>query len=116
MAVRLYGIPNCDTVKKARAFLTGRGVAFDFIDYKKQGLRGETLDGWLGALGWEALLNRKGNTWRGLDDAMRASALDAAGARELMLAHTSVIKRPVVVWGDGRTTVGFDADDWAARA
>ena len=51
MAVRLYGIPNCDTVKKALAFLTGRGVAFDFIDYKKQGLRGETLDGWLGALG-----------------------------------------------------------------
>ena len=116
MTVQVHGIANCDTVKKARAFLTERGVAFDFNDYKKQGLRAEALDAWLAALGWEALLNRKGNTWRGLDDAARAAATDAGGARQLMLAHTSVIKRPVVVWADGRTTFGFDADDWAARA
>lgn len=116
MTVQVHGIANCDTVKKARAFLAERGVAFDFNDYKKNGLRPETLDAWLAALGWEALLNRKGNTWRGLDDAARAAAADASGARQLMLAHTSVIKRPVVVWADGRITVGFDAALWADRA
>ena len=116
MAVRLYGISNCDTVKKARAFLTERGVVFEFIDFKKHGVPADALDDWLAVLGWERLLNRKGNTWRGLDASVQASATDSAGARRVMLEHASVIKRPVVVWADGRTTVGFDADDWAARA
>ncbi len=116
MPVRMYGITNCDTVKKARAFLSLRGVAYEFIDYKKQGVPADSLDDWVAALGWERLLNRKGNTWRGLEDGARAAATDAAGATRLMLAHPSVIKRPVVVWGDGRTTVGFDADEWAQVA
>lgn len=114
-AVQMYGIANCDTVRKARAFLTERGVAFDFIDYKKQGVPADSLSEWMGALGWEALLNRKGNTWRGLDDAVKATAADAEGARQLMLQKPSVIKRPVMVWADGRTTVGFDPAQWAAR-
>jgi arsenate reductase-like glutaredoxin family protein len=73
------------------------------------------FDRWLAALGWEALLNRKGTTWRKLDEPQRAAVLDAAGARHLMLQHASVIKRPVVEWADGRITVGFDAEAWAAR-
>lgn len=113
MAVRMYGITNCDTVKKARAFLAQHEVSFDFIDYKKQGVPADALDDWVAALGWEPLLNRKGNTWRGLAEAVQATATDAAGAKRLMLAQPSVIKRPVVVWGDGGITVGFDAAAWA---
>jgi Spx/MgsR family transcriptional regulator len=111
----MYGIANCDTVKKARAFMTQRELAFDFIDYKKQGVPADLLNEWVAALGWERLLNRKGNTWRGLDEAAQAAATDAAGATRLMLAQPSVIKRPVVVWADGRLTVGFDAAEWATR-
>jgi arsenate reductase (glutaredoxin) len=114
MPIRMYGITNCDTVKKARAFLAQRGLAFDFIDYKKQGVPADLLNEWVAALGWERLLNRKGNTWRGLDEAGQAAATDAAGATRLMLAHPSVIKRPVVVWADGRATVGFDPAAWAS--
>jgi arsenate reductase (glutaredoxin) len=111
----LYGIPNCDTVKRARTWLQGQGVDFDFHDFKKAGVPLPGLGRWLAAAGWEALLNRKGTTWRKLDDAQRDAAADEAGARALMLAQPSVIKRPVVQWPDGRISVGFDADDWARR-
>jgi arsenate reductase-like glutaredoxin family protein len=73
------------------------------------------LEQWLGAVGWEPLLNRKGTTWRRLDEARRNAVRDAASARALMLDQPSVIKRPVVQWPDGRITVGFDAADWARR-
>ena len=115
MPVRMYGISNCDTVKKARAFLNERGVAFDFIDYKKQGVPPVPLTAWVAALGWELLLNRKGNTWRGLDEAQRVAVTDAASAQRLMLAQPSVIKRPVMEWASGQVTVGFDAAQWAGR-
>lgn len=108
----LYGIPNCDTVKKARAWLAQQGVAHVFHDYKKQGVPAALLDAWIGALGWEVLLNRKGTTWRQLDPARQAAVRDAASARALMLAQPSVIRRPVLVRGD-TLRVGFDADDWA---
>ena len=111
----LYGIPNCDTVKKARAWLTAQGLEHVFHDFKKQGVPEAALDRWLAAVGWDALVNRKGTTWRGLDDATRASAQNAAGARQLMLTHASVIKRPVVEWGNGSVTVGFAAEDWSKR-
>jgi Spx/MgsR family transcriptional regulator len=113
--VTLYGIPNCDTVKKARAWLAGQGIAAEFVDFKKGGVPPDALDRWLTALGWEALLNRRGTTWRQLDDALRAQITDAATARALMLAHPSAVKRPVVDWG-GRTTVGFDPGAWSALA
>lgn len=110
----LYGIPNCDTVKKARAFLAERGVAYDFHDYKKLGVPVEALDRWLAALGWEALLNRRGTTWRQLDAARQAQVNDAASAKALMLEVPSVIRRPVVA--DGATLhVGFDAAEWTRR-
>lgn len=106
----LYGIPNCDTVKKARAFLAGHGVEHAFHDYRKQGVPA-ALDGWIERLGWEALLNRRGTTWRQLDPALQAAVRDAASAKALMLASPSVIRRPVAVRGD-ELQVGFDADAW----
>ena len=115
MAPTLYGIPNCDTVKRARAHLTAAGVAHHFHDFKKAGVPPQALDRWLAAVGWETLLNRKGTTWRGLDDTVKAAVVDAYSARALMLSQASVIKRPVVDWPDGSTTVGFDAADWDRR-
>jgi Spx/MgsR family transcriptional regulator len=108
----LYGIPNCDTVKKARVWLTGQGVDYVFHDFKKQGVPTEQLPDWIAAVGWEKLVNRQGTTWRKLGDATRAAVVDVASASALMLAHPSVIKRPVVRWPDGQITVGFDATQW----
>lgn len=110
----VYGIPNCDTVRKARAWLTDQGIKHQFHDFKKQGVPPQALDRWLQAAGWELLVNRKGTTWLGLDESVRIGVVDAASARVLLLAHASVIKRPVVEWADGRTTVGFDPAAWAA--
>jgi len=112
--IHVYGIPNCDTVKKARAWLEAQGVEYAFHDFKKQGVPADRLDAWLATLGWEALLNRRGTTWRRLDEATRCGTTDAVSARALMLAQPSVIRRPVVDWG-GAVTAGFDPDDWQRR-
>lgn len=111
----LYGIPNCDTVKRARAWLAAHGVACAFHDFKKAGVPADRLAAWVAAAGWERVLNRKGNTWRQLDAAQQASVTDAASAQALMREQASLIKRPVVEWDDGRITVGFDVDAWAKR-
>ena len=111
--ITVYGIPNCDTVKKARAWLAARAVEHVFHDFKKQGVPLESLDHWLATLGWEALVNRKGTTWRKLDAAEQGAVIDASTARALMLAQASVIKRPVVEWGS-QVTVGFDTAAWAS--
>jgi arsenate reductase (glutaredoxin) len=108
----LYGIPNCDTVKKARAWLTTQGVDCVFHDFKKQGVPPDRLDAWLAAVGWERLVNRKGTAWRKLDATTQAQVCDAASAKALLLVHTSVVKRPVMEWGT-QITVGFDAVAWA---
>jgi arsenate reductase (glutaredoxin) len=108
----LFGIPNCDTVKKARAWLGGRGVAYDFHDYKKAGVDPAALDRWIAALGWERVLNRVGTTFHKLPEADKAD-LNAAKARALMLAHPSAIRRPLVE-GDGVLLAGFDADAYIA--
>ena len=110
-SITLYGIPNCDTVKKARAWLAQTPVAVQFHDFKKQGVPGDRLDRWIAQLGWEALLNRKGTTWRKLDSNAQAAVQDAATAKALMQAQPSVIRRPVVEWdaAGGQVTVGFDA-------
>ncbi|MBC5784395.1 ArsC family reductase [Ramlibacter sp. USB13] len=115
MAITLYGIPNCDTVKKARAWLADRGVDHGFHDFRKQGVPADRLERWQAAAGWEKLLNRQGTTWRALDEATQLRAGNAQGARDLMLSQPSVIKRPVVEWADGQVTVGFDAKAWEAR-
>ena len=116
MDITLYGIPNCDTVKKARAWLADQGIAYRFHDFKKDGVPPAQLDAWLDALGWEKLVNRQGTTWRKLDPATQAGVRDVASARRLLLAQPSAIKRPVVQWGPGRTTVGFDPPAWATLA
>ncbi|WP_298009938.1 ArsC family reductase [uncultured Aquabacterium sp.] len=109
MSLIVYGIPNCSTVKKARAWLEERGVAYTFHDYKKQGVPAERLDAWISAVGWEKLVNRQGTTWRKLDEATREGVADAASAKAVMLAQASVIKRPVIEQNGRVLTVGFDA-------
>ena len=114
-AIEVYGIPNCDTVKRARAWLDAHGVAYRFNDFRKGGVPPARLDAWIAALGWEALLNRRGTTWRRLSEGERAAVVDAASARALLLAQPSLVKRPVVEWRRGAPSVGFDADGWAQR-
>ena len=111
----IYGIPNCDTVKRARAWLAEQGVAADFHDFKKIGVPVDHLPAWCDAVGWERLLNRQGTTWRKLPADTQAAVVDAASAQALMRLQPSVIKRPVVEWPDGRITVGFFAQAWADR-
>lgn len=110
--VTIYGIKNCDTMKKARAALDSAGVAYAFHDYKASGITREKLEAWIGQVGWEKLVNRSGTTFRKLAEEERAD-LDAAKAIALMLAHPSLIKRPVLE-AQGRLLVGFDPSAYAA--
>ena len=110
--VCLYGIPNCDTVKKARAWLAAQGVAYTFHDFKKLGVSPAQIDRWIAAVGWERLVNRQGTTWRKLDAALQASVVDAASAKQVILLNASLVKRPVVDWSAGQVTVGFDVNLW----
>lgn len=106
----IFGIKNCDTMKKAFAWLEANGVAHDFHDYKKSGIDAATLERWEKVLGWETLLNRRGTTWRKLDEATQA-AIDRASALRLMQEQPSLIKRPVLQNGD-TLLCGFDAERW----
>ena len=108
----LYGITNCDTVKRARAWLEDRGIEHRFHDFKRAGVPAEHMDRWIAALGWQALLNRQGTTWRKLDDETKAGVVDAASAREAMTAHSSLIRRPIIEWPSGEITVGFTHDSF----
>ncbi len=112
MELIVYGIPNCDSVKKARTWLSDHGLIATFHDFKKQGVPASELDVWITACGWEAVLNRKGTTWRKLDAAVQAGVTDAASAKAVMLEHASTIKRPVIAWPSGRVSVGFTPDLW----
>ena len=109
MHATLYGISNCDQVKKARAWLAENGHEVDFHDIKKNGIDRATILQWLRDVGWEVLLNRKGTTWRALSDQRKASVVDADTATDLMLEFTSIIKRPVL-YLSSHTTVGFSVD------
>ena len=108
--VRVYGIANCDTIKKARRWLDEHGVAYAFHDYKKQGLDGALLRAWVDELGWEALLNRKGTTWRGLPPEVR-EAMDEEAAIRIMLASPSIIRRPLIDIGRARH-IGFSPEQY----
>lgn len=112
MTITMYGIPNCDTIKKARVWMDAAGVAFDFHDYKKQGVDTKTLHQWCDEHGWETLLNTRGTTFRKLDDADKQN-IDQAKAVALMAANPSMIKRPVLDLGD-RRIVGFKPEIYAA--
>lgn len=111
--MKLYGIPNCSTVKKARAWLEQHAVPYEFHDFKKQGLDNATAQSWLQQQPWEKLVNRSGMTWRNLGDAEKNAVVDAASAQHLMQEKTSVIKRPLLV-NDGQIiALGFSETDYA---
>lgn len=110
--IHFYGIPNCDTVKKARAWLEAQGIDYTFHDYKKEGADPARLERWAAEMGWETVLNRRGTTFRQLPDADKAD-IDAAKAVRLMAAHPSTIKRPVVEHSGG-LLIGFDPAEWEA--
>lgn len=112
MIILLYGIPNCDTVRKARKWLDAEARDYTFHDYKKEGVDAARLMEWADALGWEVLLNKRGTTFRKLDEADKAD-IDRDKAIALMVEHPSLIKRPVVEYGGG-VLVGFKADEWEA--
>ena len=113
MTIHLYGIPNCDTVKKARTWLDAQGKDYTFHDYKKEGADPERIAGWIAAAGLDLVVNRKGTTYRALSEDDKARAADAATAPALLAANPSVIKRPIVEHAGG-ILVGFKADEWAA--
>ncbi len=103
----LYGIVNCDTVRKARRWLEENGIPYSFVDLRKQGLAREQLEAWEGELGWEALLNRRGRSWRMLPEEEREN-IDRERAIELMLQNPTLIRRPVIETVD-QVAVGLDA-------
>ncbi|PID61508.1 MAG: ArsC family reductase [Gammaproteobacteria bacterium] len=106
----LYGIANCDTVRKARRWLLDHGHEVSFHDYRKAGLDGALLDGFIDTFGWEALVNRRGTTWRKLDAEVREN-IDGDVARRLMLENPSLIKRPILIH-DGQPLIGFREDEY----
>ena len=112
LPVAIYGIKNCDTMKKARAWLEKHGVDYSFHDYKTAGIERERLERWCKKVGWETLLNRNGTTFRKLPDQDKSN-LDAKKALALMLAQPSMIKRPVVELGGGKLLVGFTPEDYS---
>ena len=112
MKTRLYGIPNCDTIKKARAWLESRRVEYEFHDYKKSGIERAQLESWIQTVGWEVLLNRAGTTFKKLPDGAKAN-LTEAKAVKLMLEQPSMIKRPVLERGK-TLLVGFSPEKYAA--
>jgi len=109
--ITLYGIPNCDTIKKARKWLKDNGVDYEFHDYKKLGVPEKELKNWVKQVGWETLLNKRGTTWRKLDDNTKNS-VDEKSAIQIMLANPSIIKRPVLIKGQ-ILLVGFSTNDYA---
>lgn len=111
--VRLYGIPNCNTVKKARDWLAQHDIAVDFHDFKKHGLDADTAQHWLEQSGWGKLINRSGLTWRGLPEERKQQVCDDTSAIALMLEKPSVIKRPVLEQNGTLLQIGFDAADYA---
>ena len=112
MQITLYGIPNCDTVRKARAWLADNGIDYQFHDFRKAGVSADLLRAWLAEMPWDALVNRRGATWRGLPEARRDAVVDADSASAVMLESASVIKRPVLAAFDG-VHIGFSAEQYA---
>lgn len=109
--MKVYGIKNCDTVKKARKFLDEAGVEYSFHDYKKDGVDTEKLAVFVAEFGWDTVLNKRGTTWRKLDEEVQDSVTDAASAIAVMAENASVIKRPIVE-GEAKNFIGFDPVAW----
>lgn len=105
----VYGIPNCDTVKKTQTWLKENQVAFDFHNYKKDGITADKLQNWLRQVSIEELINKKGSTWKALSDEEKASVVDTKSAIEVILKNASVIKRPLIEQNEKVVALGFDA-------
>lgn len=108
----VYGIPNCNTVKKALNWLDEHKATYRFHNYKKEGITAAKLKSWSKQVGWETLLNKKGTTWRGVDAAIQTTITNEKAAINLMAASTSIIKRPVIEKDDSIVTVGFDEKEY----
>lgn len=106
--MKLYGIPTCNTVKKARTWLEENSIAYEFHDFKKLGIEEAVIKQWLSQAPWDKLINRAGMTWRNLNDAEKAVVTDNASATQLMIAKTSVIKRPLLIKDGNLLALGFD--------
>lgn len=106
----VYGIPNCNTVKKARTWLADHGIDYEFHDFKKQGISAEKLNTWCSAFGWEKVLNKKGTTWKKITAEQQAKVTDQASAVALLIENTSAIKRPVIEQNGKPILIGFDED------
>jgi len=106
MGISVFGIKNCDQVRKARKFLASNDIPYEFHDFRADGLTGETLDRWLSHVPWDSLLNRRGATWRKMGESARQAVVDQQSARDAMLAEPTLIKRPVMIVGDD-VLVGF---------
>lgn len=111
----VYGIKNCETVKKAINWLKANNKTFEFHDYKKAGITLEKLQSWCGQVGWEVLLNRRGTTWRKLDEEIKNAVVDETHAVNVMLTNTSIIKRPVIEKEGKVLLVGFDAASYSSK-
>lgn len=112
--VILYGIPNCDTVKKARTWLDQHKISYQFHDFKQSGIEGKSIQRWIDAMGIEIVLNKKSTTWRGLDATQQASAANIKKAIQLMQEHTSLIKRPILEKDGQVLAVGFDTEKYSS--
>lgn len=108
--IKIYGIPNCDTMKKARRWLQANAIEYDFHDYKKLGVPEKNLKNWVKQTGWETILNKRGTTWRKLDDDLKDN-IDEAAAIQVMLNNPSIIKRPILESGK-LLLIGFDEDQY----
>ncbi|WP_188150180.1 ArsC family reductase [Teredinibacter waterburyi] len=112
--IQLYGIKNCDTVKKARKWLESHSIAYDFNDFRVQSMSADKLQAWLDKVGAEVLINRRSTTWKQLSSDEK-SKLDQ-GSWSIVLANPTLIKRPVLEYGDGKLLIGFNEEDYAALA
>ncbi|MFC3199288.1 ArsC family reductase [Parapedobacter deserti] len=112
--MHIYGIKNCNTVKKALTWLEENNIPYTFHDFKKEGVSEEKLKMWAKEIGWEPLVNKKGTTWRQLSPAEQSAAVDAQSAFTLMQAKTSVIRRPVIESPKG-LILGFNPDEYAIK-
>ena len=108
----MYGIKNCDTIKKARRWLDDKGIAFQFHDYRVDGIDDQLLDQFIQHLDWELLVNKRGTTWRKLSDEQKAAVQDAESAKAVLLSEPAMIKRPILMSPDGRYLLGFSDSDY----
>ena len=114
MNIQIFGIPNCQSVKKARDWMSEQGVEYEIHDFKKAGIDELHLKKWIAQVGLDVILNKKGMTWRQLSKEEQGAIVDEKSAIQAMVLHTSLIKRPVIAFGEGNLCVGVNPDAWSS--